>query len=242
MSRFSFTIPRAVHVARLGTSFEDFWLSSVSAKRRANIRNALRHVDRAGIVVTSGNSPELVRAFYQVYLRWIEWRARQRREPLPLARWHARRAEPFQKFADVAGRLGAGCRIWVAWRDDEPIAANISLFAGSTAVGWRAVVDRSLPTRFRLAEILTVEVLRHACESGCRYIDMGESVGRRDLADFKTRLGGQEYPCAEYCFEYLPLSSGRVAFQKLRRQAEDWVMAHGAHATPPHTGERCDIS
>ncbi|HEY7362403.1 MAG TPA: hypothetical protein VH642_16415, partial [Streptosporangiaceae bacterium] len=79
MGRCSFTIPRPVHVAHFGGSFEDFWRSSVTAKRRASIRNARRHIERAGIQITSGNSPELVWAFYQVYLRWIERRARQRK-------------------------------------------------------------------------------------------------------------------------------------------------------------------
>jgi len=232
MGQDSFTIPRTVHVAHFGTSFDDFWLRSVTARRRASIRTARRHLDRSGIVITSGNSPELVRAFYQVYLRWIEWRARQRKAPLPLARWRAQRAEPLQKFDSVASTLGAGCQIWVAWRDGDPVAANISLFAGDAAVGWRAVADRSLPARFRLAEILAVEVLRYACESGCRYLEMGESVGRQDLAAVKTRLGGQEHTCTEHCFERLPLSAGRLAFQHLRRQAEDWVMARGAQAAP----------
>src|SRR5215470_13098410 len=154
MGQCSFTIPRAVHVAHFDGSFEDFWHASVRSKKRASIRNARRHLDRAGIKITSGNSPELVEAFYQAYLRWTEWRARQRREPLPLARWQAQRAEPLAKFHDVATRLGAGCRVWVAWQGGDPIAANMSLFAGDAAVGWRAFTDRSLPARLRLAEIL----------------------------------------------------------------------------------------
>jgi predicted N-acyltransferase len=234
----SFTISRAVHVAHFDGSFEDFWRTSVTAKKRAGIRNARRHLDRAGIEITSGNSPELVEAFYQVYLRWVGWRARQRKEPPPLARWHAQRAEPREKFGRVAGRLGASCRIWVAWRDGDPVAANVSLFADGAAAGWRSFSDRSLPARFRLAEVLAVEALRHACESGCRYIDMGESVGSANLARVKARLGGQEHPCDEYCFERLPLSPGRVAFQKLRRQAEGWVLAAGPQADPRHPGRK----
>jgi len=238
VDRCSFAIPRTVHVAHFDGSFENFWHASVGAKRRASIRNALRHVDRAGIVITSGNSPELVQAFYQVYLRWIEWRARQRKEPLALARWHAQRAEPLAKFGNVASRLGPGCRIWVAWCGEDPIAANMSLFAGDAAVGWRAFTDRSAPARFRLAEILTMEVMRHACESGCRYIDMGESVGRENLADVKVRLGGQEHSCDEYCFERLPLSPGRVAFQTLRGQAEDWLVSGGPQTGLRRTGRK----
>ena len=108
------SVPRAVHVAHLGQSFEDFWSRSVSARTRSSNRAAWRSLEQAGVVITRGNSPELVREFYQVYLQWIEWRARQRKMPAALARWRARQVEPFQKFATVASRLGADCQIWVA--------------------------------------------------------------------------------------------------------------------------------
>ena len=156
-------------------------------------------MEQAGIVITSGNSPELVRAFYDTYLQWIDWRARQRKVPASLARWQARRVEPFPKFATVASTLGADCRIWVSWWEGRPVGATISLYTSNTAIGWRCFTDRSVPSRFRLSEVLMVEGLRHACESGCRYIEMGESVGKEDLASIKARLGGQQQPCAEYC-------------------------------------------
>src|SRR5947199_341842 len=82
--------PGAGHVAHLGQSFEDFWSRSVSARTRSNNRAAWRSLEQAGVVISRGNSPKLVREFYQVYLQWIAWRARQRKMPTALARWRAR--------------------------------------------------------------------------------------------------------------------------------------------------------
>jgi hypothetical protein len=220
------SITRSVHVAHFEGSFDGFWARSVSAKTRSNLRAAWRQIERAGIVLTSGNSPELVRALYDTYLRWIDWRARQRKVPASLARWQAQRVEPFPKFATVASTLGADCRIWVAWWEGRPVGATVSLYAGDVAVGWRCFTDRSVPSRFRLSEVLMVESIRHACESGCRYIEMGESCGKDTLASIKARLGGQEHPLAEYCFERLPLSSGRMAYQRFRGLAEGWITGH----------------
>ena len=224
------SITRAVHVAHFGKSFDDFWARSVSARTRSNIRGARRRIEEAGIVITSGNSPELVRAFYDTYLRWIDWRARQRKVPVSLARWQARRVEPFPKFETVANTLGADCRIWLASWEGRPVGATISLYARDTAIGWRCFADRSVGSRFRLSEVLIVEGLRHACESGRRYLEMGESVGKENLADLKARLGAREHSCAEYCFERLPLSSSRMAFQRFRSRAEQWIIAHGTSA------------
>lgn len=218
-------VPRAVHVVHLGQSFEDFWSRSVSTRTRSNNRAAWRSLEQAGIVITRGNSPELVREFYQVYLQWIDWRARQRKMPTALARWRARRVEPFQKFATVASRLGEDCQIWVARWDGRPIGTAINLYADESAFGWRSFTDRSIPSRFRLPEVLIVEGIRHACESGCRYIDLGQSVDNARLANIKERLGAQEHAFAEYCFGRLPLSTGQRSVERLRRRAEEWIMS-----------------
>ncbi len=231
--RDAFVIPRAVHVAHFGGPFDEFWARSVGAKKRGLIRGAWRHIERAGIDITSGNSPEFVADFYRVYLRWIDWRAGQRKVPAFLARWQAQRAEPVGKFSAVASALGAGCRIWVARWEGRPVAAAISLYAGEAAVGWRCYADRFVPARFRLPEVLRAEALRHACESGCRYLEMGESVGSGNLAAIKERFGGQEHALAEYCFERVPLSAGRMAVQRFRRQAEDWILPRATRARPP---------
>jgi hypothetical protein len=133
--------------------------------------------------------------------------------------------EPFQKFATVASRLGADCQIWVARWDGRPVGTAINLYAGESAVGWRSFTDRSVPSRFRLPEVLIVEGIRHACESGCRYIDLGQSVDNARLASIKERLGGQEHAFAEYCFGRLPLSTGQRAVERLRRRVEERVVS-----------------
>lgn len=227
----AFLIPRQVHVAHFsGEPFEDYWAHAVPSKMRRGIGNAQRHQERAGVVIASGNSPDLVDALYQVYLRWIDQRAGQRKVPRPLARWQGRRAEPLAKFATVARVLGKDCQIWVAWWQGRPIGATVSLYHGETAIGWRAFTDRSVPNQFRLFEVMVTEALRHACESGCRYLEMGESVGRTDLAAIKRRFGAQEHTFAEYCFERVPLNASRMAFQRFRRRAEERIVPRRRHS------------
>ncbi len=223
-ARHGTEIARRVHVAFLDGPFEDYWARTVPVKVRQNIRASRRHLERAGITITAGNTPELVRSFYDAYLAWIDWRARQRKVPLPLARWQARRAEPHAKFATVAAMLGPGCRILVAWQDGRAVGTSISLHAGDSAVGWRLYADRSLPARYRLTEVLIEENLRYACESGCRYLEMGESGGKEQLESIKERFGGQAFPLAEYCYERLPLSPALMAFQSVRRRAEEFAV------------------
>jgi Acetyltransferase (GNAT) domain len=218
-------IARQVHVAYLEKPFEEYWEHAVPAKVRGNIRRAQRHLEQAGITITSGNTPELVRSFYDTYLTWIDWRARQRKVPLALARRQGRRAEPLAKFATVADKLGGGCLVQVAWQDAKAVGAAISLHTAGSAIGWRLYADRSLPARYRLTEVLIAESLRHACEAGCQYLEMGESGGKQDLASLKSRYGGQALPLAEYYYERVPLSPVRAAFSSARKRAEEFVVA-----------------
>ncbi|MGH3301315.1 MAG: GNAT family N-acetyltransferase [Streptosporangiaceae bacterium] len=229
----AFTIPRAVHVADLGQPFEEFW-GSLPKRSRAKVRSARRHAEEAGITFARGNSVELVDAFYQVYLRWIDWRAERRQMPRQMARRLAQRREPLQKFATVASGLGQDCQIWVAQWQGQPVGAAISLYAGETGISWRAFTDRSVPSRFRIHELLITERLQHACQRGVRYLELGESVGARNLASLKERMGGREHAFAEYCFDRLPISRGRVAFQRFRQGSEAWVLSH---RTPPEQGQ-----
>ncbi len=224
------TIPRAVHVAHFREPFDVYWAANVTRKRRSLVTAARRHLEAAGVVITTGHSPGLVQAFYDVYLRWISQRAAQQRLPAPLARWHGRRAEPLAKFAAVATRLGEGCRIQVAWWDGRPIGANITLEAGRSAVGWRSFADRSAPARFRLTEILTVESMRHACDSGCRYLEMGESGARAELAGVKTRFGGQQHAFHEYRFERAAVARASQAVRGRRSRLENWLTTRGGRA------------
>jgi len=145
--------------------------------------------------------------------------------PLALARRQGRRAEPFAKFATVAGKLGGDCLIQVAWQGTQAVGAAISLHTAGTAIGWRLYADRSLPARYRLTEVLIAESLRHACEAGCQYLEMGESGGKEDLAGLKSRYGGRAFPLAEYHYERIPLSPARAAFASARKRAKEFVVA-----------------
>ena len=225
-----FAIGRAVRVVHLDHSlgtFEEFWAKSAASRMRRAMRVARQHQADAGVTITHGNSPELLAACYRVYLNWITHRARQRHVPAPIARWQGRRAEPFSKFTAAAAALGEDCRIWVAWWEGRPVGATISLYAGRTAIGWRAFTDRSVPGRFRLFEVMALDALEHAYDSGSDYLEMGESVGREDLSRIKNRFGAEEHEFAEYCFERLPLQPGRMAGQRLRRRLEDKLLSRG---------------
>ena len=199
-------IPRKVHVAQLEKPFEDYWVHSVPAKVRSNIRRAQRHLEHAGITITAGNTPELVRNFYDTYMKWIDWRARQRKIPLALARRQgrgrsrSRSSRPWLTSSAATATFRSRGRMPGRWARRFPCTPSAARLAGGcTPTG-------ALPARYRLTEILIAQSLRHACEAGCQYLEMGESGNKESLASIKSRFGGQAFPLAEHYYERIPLS------------------------------------
>ena len=125
----------------------------------------------------------------------------------------------------MAGKLGGDCLVQVARQGTRAVAAAISLHTAGSAIGWRLYADRSVPARYRLTEVLIAESLRHACEAGCQYLEMGESGGKAELASIKSRFGGQPFPLAEYYYERIQLSPARAALQSARKRTEEFVLA-----------------
>jgi hypothetical protein len=70
--------PRAIHVLDLGGGIEEVWSTRLSSKARTGISNARRKVDNAVLDIEVGSSPQLVADFYDIYLRWLDSRARER--------------------------------------------------------------------------------------------------------------------------------------------------------------------
>jgi hypothetical protein len=213
------------HVLDLGGGIEKVWSTRMSSKARTGIRNARRQADKAGLQIEVGSSSQLVADSYDVYMRWLESRARERRMPREIARWRGMRAEPVRRFQTAVTMFGERCRIWVAHLGGIPVAARMALFHGAIAVGWRASSDRDLVRTLRVDEHLQFLAIEYACEIGCQYFYLGESGGAAGLAHFKNRLGATEYAATKYAFERLPISPLEAGLIDLRRRIERRALA-----------------
>ena len=198
-------VARRTHILDLHEGYEAWWADRLSQRKRGKIRKAIRD----GVVVEHGNSPEFVRRYYDLYLRWTANRAARRRLPLMLANWLAARREPLWKFDATAQKLGDDLSIYIASYQGQDAAGAVFLGAGRGAVYWRGASD----TRIALPcnDLLHSEMIRQACLSGCTRYHMGESGGVASLEAFKESLGAVAHDYAEYVYERLkwPWSGAR---------------------------------
>ncbi|WP_160101122.1 GNAT family N-acetyltransferase [Rhodococcus sp. T7] len=226
-------MPLATYILDLEGGLEKVWSNRLSSKARSGIRNAQRKADKAKLEIDVGNSPQLLADFYDLYLRWLDRRARERRMPRAVARWRGQRAEPMLRFHTVATALGERCRIWVARLDGTPIASAFAVYHGAIGIGWRAFSDRELAGPLRAHELVQFLAIEHACGIGCRYFDMGESGGAAGLATVKKRFGAKPHAVAEYAFERAPISYVERNLAELRNRIESRALsAHQCHREP----------
>jgi hypothetical protein len=190
-------VRRRTHILDLREGYEAWWANRLSQRKRGKIRRAIRD----GVVVERGNSPEFIRRYYDLYLRWTKNRAVKRRLPVALANWLATRREPLWKFQATAQKLKSNLSIYIASYQGQDAAGAVFLDAGRGAVYWRGASD----TRITLPcnDLLHSEMIKQACSSGCTHYHMGESGGVASLEDFKESLGAMPYDYAEYIYEHV---------------------------------------
>jgi lipid II:glycine glycyltransferase (peptidoglycan interpeptide bridge formation enzyme) len=208
-------IPHIVHILDLEGGFEYVW----SKRFKKKTRTAVRKAEQAGLVVECDTTGRLMPIFFDLYLRWIERRARESGMPLRMARWLAQREEPLRKYQLVAEHLGDACRVWVAWLDGQPAAASIELFQGIHVTSWRATSDKELAGPAHANDLIQKLTIEDACRAGCRYYHMGESGGVRSLMHFKERFGAEPRQYLEYRLERVPITYIGDRLYAARRRA-----------------------
>jgi CelD/BcsL family acetyltransferase involved in cellulose biosynthesis len=223
--------PAQTHVLDLRGGMDVVWSRRFRSDTRRSFRIAQARAESAGLTIECGSSADLVAAFYELYLGWVDRRARARRIPVQLARRRALRAEPRRKFEQVASTMGTCCRIRIARVGDRLVAASITLISNRTAVYWRGYDDREVANPLHAVELLQLEAIKDACGEGCSDYEMGESGGVASLERFKRKLGAQPQRIAEYRLERLPLTRAASAMATARTRVEA-ALARPAGATP----------
>jgi hypothetical protein len=188
-------LPRRAHVLDLRGGAQEVW-----NRLPAMTRRELRRAETSRLEVRVGGS-ELLGDFRRLYELAVRRLAEVRHEPQSLAMLRAYRRDPPAKFLHVADALPDSLRVWIAVRDDVPVAGLITLL-GANATCAREVLDTAPPDAARASELLHWCAIEEACSAGCGAYHLGASGGSAEL---KERLGARPVSYADYCFERLPL-------------------------------------
>jgi hypothetical protein len=186
----------------LGNGFDAVW-----SRVAPTVRSHARKAERRGVSVERDDTGRLMPVFDALYRKSVDRWAQQQHEPLWLARWRARHRDPPQKFATVADRLDGACRVWVAWRQGEAIAAIVVLVHNGNATMWRSAMDKEAARGTGATELLHRMAISEACTESRRFYHLGDSAPSSALARNKRGFGAVDVHYWGYRFERVPLTA-----------------------------------
>src|SRR6266850_4153064 len=137
-----------------------------------SVQRRVRHAERAGVVEVCGNSPELVRDFYQLLVRT---RARHNIPP-----------QPFAWFVNLLNCMGNAADLRIAYMNDVPVAAVLVLQFKDTSYYKYGCSDERFHKLGAMPFLLWREVL-NAKSIGSKTFDLGRTNDdQHGLLQFKN--------------------------------------------------------
>lgn len=165
--------PAVTHVVDISGGYDVVWRDRFDKARRRRVRRA----QEAGVVVRHAVGDEDVSRFMQVY------RAR-------LAGWEARSGHPDTLFRALIARGGKRVRLYVADHQGEVVGGHVNFYYQDAVIAWYGMASRH-GDELQAGTLLYAEGMREACDDGFRTYNLGASLGKVSLIEYKQSLGGQ---------------------------------------------------
>jgi len=165
----------ATHVIELRGSFDDIWERAFEKSKRRQTRKALRE----GLTVTEARSAADVSMYYRIYAQRVE-------------KWNEGFRYPERLFTELHASGGGAVRLFLAKLGDDLLGGHLNFYFKDAVIAWNGVV-RDTADGTQASTLLYSECLRHACENGYRSYNLGGSLGKQSLVDYKESLGGVPY-------------------------------------------------
>jgi hypothetical protein len=164
-----------IHILPVDIDFEYIWNNKFKKKTRGAIRKA----EKNNLYIRKGESLDDFRDFYDIYDKASK-------------KWGYENPEhPFDLYKNMH-RYGSNyINLYLAMKNDEPIAGFITLNFGKNIVPWASVFLNEYGT-FNPTSLLYCHVIKSACNNGYKYVDFGESGVLSGIKRFKESFGAEQ--------------------------------------------------
>lgn len=168
----------STHVVDISSGFDDVWRNRFDKPRRRRARRA----EENGVTVRQGSTAVDIEGFLGVY--------RER-----LDDWKTGSGHPETLFHSLVERGGERVRLYVAEHEGAVIGGHLNFYYKEGVIAWYGMTStRAGDTQ--AGTLLYMVCMRDACDRGFRTYNLGASLGKRSLIEYKESLGGAPHP---YC-------------------------------------------
>jgi len=143
-------------------------------------KNAINFAERNGVTVRQAEKYDEWVRYYDIYLDSVRrWQTAQLK---------TRRVYPLTLFKHLYENRTGNETLWLALKDDEPVAGALFFYWGAHAVGWHGA---ALAQHFHLKpnNLLHWEIIQDAVRRGCKIYDFNPSGGYDGVESFKKCFG-----------------------------------------------------
>jgi CelD/BcsL family acetyltransferase involved in cellulose biosynthesis len=176
-----FTLSKgSTQIVDLGKGFDSVWKDDFDKAKRRQSRKA----EREGLSVIEARSSAHVAAYYAIY--------RDR-----IGQWKESYAYPEGLFQELAARRERGVRLFLVEQEGEILGGHLNFYHKDMVVAWNGVMRRDSRSQ-QSSTFLYAHLIRHACEHGFARYNLGSSLGKQSLAEYKSAIGGEPYTYACY--------------------------------------------
>jgi CelD/BcsL family acetyltransferase involved in cellulose biosynthesis len=162
----------STHVVDISRGFDHLWNHQFDKPRRRRVRRAVE----AGVTVRRGNGVDDMAAFMHVY--------RER-----LKDWKGGEGHPEPLFFALVQHGGPQVRLYVAEHGGTVVGGHLNFYYKDAVIAWYGMTSTQAGDT-QAGTLLYSECMREACEAGFRSYNLGASLGKRSLIEYKESLGG----------------------------------------------------
>jgi CelD/BcsL family acetyltransferase involved in cellulose biosynthesis len=160
------------HLIDLTPGFAALWTDRVEKQRQKRARRA----QRLGVSVRrAGRSGDLAR-YFEIYCRRN-------------AEWGDAAHHPLTLFRELLARGGDSVRLYVAEHEGAIVGGHFNFYWKNSVIAWTGMTTPER-TSLQAGTLLYLECLKSACEEGFATYNLGESLGKASLVQYKESLGG----------------------------------------------------
>lgn len=166
----------ATHILHLQPGFEAIW----SQRFQPRLRTSIRRAEREGVTIRSGLSEENVEIIKSLYRTACE-------------QWSGVETLPEDFFGRLTRLNQESAQIWIAEREDVPLAANVMFYGRGEAQYFAGASDKRYSS-LQSPKFLMSEIIRDACARKITDFNFGASGGLPGVEQFKGLFGAEEAP------------------------------------------------
>jgi len=168
------------HLIDLSDGFDKLWDQKIEQQRKKRTRRA----QRLGITVRRGQSVDDANHYYDIYTGRVD-------------EWGGGSKYPKRLFLELLERGGDSVRLYVAEHDGQIVGGHFNFYHRDTVTAWNGVTTPE-SNHLQPGTLLYMHCLQEACSEGFKLYNLGGSLGKRSLIDFKESLGGTVHQYSLY--------------------------------------------